>query len=148
MAQHSLSSLANATSYLIPSASDLLLAVPRLLLKAGSVAEHIDSVFDNLRSGGSVIAEPTSANLTNATIVTTSGQTFVQESVAAVAGAAASTPGRFDAMLQSLKHMASLFGYLTSKWAIATFAFVCTCQRIQVKQVQGAGLTNPVRQYC
>jgi hypothetical protein len=44
---------ANVSSYL-PSPADLLLAVPRLLFKAGSLGEHIDNVFGKLRSGGSI----------------------------------------------------------------------------------------------
>ena len=53
---------ANVSSYL-PSPADLLLAIPRLLFKAGSLGEHIDNVFGKLRSGGSIIAEATAANL-------------------------------------------------------------------------------------
>ncbi|ORY16723.1 ubiquitin-protein ligase-like protein [Clohesyomyces aquaticus] len=110
MEQH-ISALANATSFL-PSSSDLLMAVPRLL-------EHIDGIFGKIRSGGSIIAEPT-ANLTNATI-TTSG-TFVQESVAAAATAALSSQNDDSfSPFQSLKNIGSFFGYMTSKWAIGTF---------------------------
>lgn len=106
----------NATSYL-PSPADLVLAVPRLLFKAGSLAEQIDTALAKARSGGSVIAQPTIANATNATFVTT----FVQESVAAAAGAANSAQDDIG-MYQTLKNVVSLFSYITSKWAIATFA--------------------------
>jgi hypothetical protein len=106
----------NATSYL-PSPADLLLAVPRLLLKAGSFAEQVDGALGNLRSGGSIIAQPTLANATNATAFITSPQ----ESVAAAATAANTTQSDAS-MLQTLKNVASLFSYITSKWAIATLA--------------------------
>lgn len=76
---------------------------------------------DMIRSGGSVIAEPTAVNVTNSTITSTAGQ-FVQESVAAVA----SPSGSQDeiSMFQAVKNIASFFSYMTSKWAIATFAIV------------------------
>lgn len=121
-------SLTNVSSYL-PSPADLLLAVPRLLYKAGSLGEHIDGVFGKLRSGGSVIAEPTAANLTNATVATTAGS-FVQESVAAAASA---VPGIQDDMsvFQALKNVGSLFSYITSKWAITTFAIVSLEPQLQ-----------------
>lgn len=118
--------LTNVSSYL-PSPADLLLAVPRLLYKAGSLGEHIDSVFGKLRSGGSIIAEPTAANLTNATVATTAGN-FVQESIAATASAAL---GNQDDMgvFQALKNVGSVFSYITSKWAIATFAIAILLNR-------------------
>lgn len=121
MEQTHYSSLANVTSFL-PSPADLLLAVPRLLSKAGALGEHIDSVFGKIRSGGSIIAEPTAANLTNATAATTSGK-FVQESFVAAASSAA---GNQDDMgvFQALKNVGSFFSYITSKWAIATFTIV------------------------
>lgn len=112
------SSLANVTSYL-PSPADLLFAFPRLLYKAGSFAEHI---ANELRSGGSIIAEPTPSNITNATVSTTGG-TFVQESIAAAASAATSNQDELG-MFQALKNVGSFFSYITSKWAIATFTTV------------------------
>lgn len=105
--------LTNASSYL-PSPADLLMVFPRLFSKASSLGDFI-------RSGGSVIAEPTSANLTNSTVATTVGR-FVQESVAATAPVA--TAQDEIGMFQVLRNAASFFSYMTSKWAIATFAFV------------------------
>ncbi|KAF2467597.1 ubiquitin-protein ligase-like protein [Lindgomyces ingoldianus] len=115
-----LSSLTNATSFL-PSSSDLLMAVPRLLSRAGFFAEHIDGIFGKIRAGGIMIAEPTTSNITNATIATTS-RTFIQESVAAAASATlvSQDDGVFSP-LQALKNVGSFFGYMTSKWAIGTF---------------------------
>ena len=113
--------LSNVTS-LLPSPADLLMVVPRLLSKAGALGEHLDSVFGRLRAGGSVIAEPTLANLTNATAATASGK-FVQESVAAAANAGAALQEDMN-LFQALKNLGSFFSYLTSKWAIATFSIV------------------------
>ncbi|KAF1846720.1 uncharacterized protein K460DRAFT_406911 [Cucurbitaria berberidis CBS 394.84] len=112
------SALTNASSFL-PSPADLLMALPRLLSKASSIG-------DMIRSGGSVIAEPTLANLTNSTITSTAGQ-FVQESVAAVASAAGSRDE--IGMFQAFKNIASFFSYITSKWAIATFAIAILLNR-------------------
>jgi hypothetical protein len=113
--------LTNVSSYL-PSPADLLLAVPRLLYKAGSLGEHLEGVFGKLRSGGSIIAEATAANLTNVTVATTAG-TFVQESAAAVASAVRIEKDNMG-LFQTLKNVGSFFSYITSKWAIATFAIV------------------------
>jgi hypothetical protein len=106
--------MSNNTSF-FPSPADLLMALPRLLSKASSIG-------DMMWSGGSVIAEPTKANLTNSTVATTAGQ-FVQESVAAAASGLATSSDDIG-MFQALKNMASFFSYITSKWAIATFAIV------------------------
>jgi hypothetical protein len=114
MEQHA--TFANVSSFL-PSPADLLMAVPRLLARAGALGEHIDSVFGKIRSGGTIIAEPTVANLTNATTATAAGR-FVQESVAAAAAHAG--------LFQALKNVGSFFSYITSKWAIATFSIVKT----------------------
>jgi hypothetical protein len=105
----------NSSSFL-PSPADLLMALPRLLVKASSLG-------DIMWSGGSVIAEPTKANLTNSTVATTAGQ-FVQESVAAAASGLAAAQQDDVGMFQALKNVASFFSYITSKWAIATFAIV------------------------
>jgi hypothetical protein len=94
------------------------MVLPRLLSKASSLG-------DIMWSGGSVIAEPTKANLTNSTVATTAGQ-FVQESVAAAASGLAASQDDIG-MFQALKNVASFFSYITSKWAIATFAIVSLC---------------------
>lgn len=109
------SAFTNMTAFL-PSPVDLLMVIPRLFGKASSLG-------DMMRSGGSIIAEATMANLTDGTTATISSK-FVQESVAAAAAAAA--PGSNDemSMFQALKNVASFFSYITSKWAIATFAMV------------------------
>ncbi|KAF2855862.1 ubiquitin-protein ligase-like protein [Plenodomus tracheiphilus IPT5] len=111
--------LANVTSY-FPSPADLLMALPRLFSKASSLG-------DMLRSGGSAIAEPTLVNATNSTITMTAGR-FVQESVAA-AVSTASGSGEEISMFQAVKNVASFFSYITSKWAIATFAIAVLLNR-------------------
>ncbi|KAF2736183.1 ubiquitin-protein ligase-like protein [Polyplosphaeria fusca] len=120
------SPLANVTAYL-PSPADLLMVVPRLISRAGAYAEHIDSVFGRIRSGGSVIAEPTMINTTNATVAATSG-TFVQESVAAAAN---TVSGNIEEMsiFQALKNFTSFFSYITSKWAITIFTMAILLNR-------------------
>ena len=105
----------NMTSFL-PSPADLLMVFPRLFGKASEFG-------DMIRSGGSVIAEPTMANLTNGTTATIAGK-FAQESVAAAGAAAASGSTDEISMFQAFKNVASFFSYITSKWAIATFAIV------------------------
>ncbi|KAA8627609.1 F-box and WD domain-containing protein [Pyrenophora tritici-repentis] len=109
--------LTNATSFL-PSPVDLLMALPRLFAKATSLG-------DMMRSGGSIIAEPT-ANLTNTTVTITAS--FVQESVVAVASAASVAEADMTAW-QALRNVATWFSYITSKWAIATFALMIVLNR-------------------
>ncbi|KAH3947041.1 hypothetical protein HBI56_059080 [Parastagonospora nodorum] len=104
--------LSNSSSY-FPSPADLLMVFPRLLSKASSLS-------DLVWSGGSVIAEPTKANMTNTTAAITAGK-FIQESAAAAASGSVASPEEIG-IFQALKNMASFFSYITSKWAIATFA--------------------------
>ncbi|KAF9739376.1 hypothetical protein PMIN06_000923 [Paraphaeosphaeria minitans] len=115
---------ANVTSFL-PSPADLLMAVPRLLSRAGALGEHIDSVFGKIRTGGSIIAEPT-ANLTNATAATTGR--FVQESIAAATNAGLAFQDDMN-FFQALKNVGSFFSYITSKWAIATLSIAIILNR-------------------
>ncbi|KAF1919568.1 hypothetical protein BDU57DRAFT_546198 [Ampelomyces quisqualis] len=110
----------NTTSSYLPSAVDLIMVFPRLLSKASSLS-------DLVWSGGSVIAQPTAANLTNTTVVTTAAQ-FVQESVAPAASGVTASSDEIS-MFQALKNVASFFSYITSKWAIATFAFAILLNR-------------------
>jgi hypothetical protein len=98
-------------SYL-PSPPDFLMGI---LAKASSLS-------DLLWSGQSTIAQPTKADVLNSSVVTTAGQ-FVQQSVAAAASGIAAAPDEIS-MFQALKNVASFFSYITSKWAIATFALV------------------------
>jgi hypothetical protein len=114
--------MSNSSSFL-PSPADLLMALPRLLSRASSLG-------DIMWSGGSVIAEPTKANLTNSTVATTAGQ-FVQESVAAAASGLAISSDDVG-IFQALRNMASFFSYITSKWAIATFAIVSMVARCAI----------------
>jgi hypothetical protein len=95
------------------------MAFPRLLSK-------VSSLSDMVRTGGSVIAEPT-ANLTNSTI--TSTVAFIQESHTAAAAAVASSESDMT-VWQALRNVATWFSYITSKWAIATFAIV-SCSQFQ-----------------
>lgn len=136
------STLANVSS-LLPSPTDLLMAFPRMLFKVGALGEHIDSVLDRIRSGGSVIAAPTIANLTNATTATTSGK-FVQQSVAAAINSGLASNEDMN-LFQTLKNVGSFFSYITSKWAIATFSIVRLCFRyrraLSVKTVALHSLT-------
>ncbi|KAG9200857.1 hypothetical protein G6514_006565 [Epicoccum nigrum] len=113
----------NMTSFL-PSPADLLMVFPRLFDKVSSYGDAILS-----GGSGSVIAEPTMANLTNGTTATTAGK-FVQESVAAAAAASAGSTDDIS-MFQAFKNVASFFTYMTSKWAIATFAIAILLNRTQ-----------------
>jgi hypothetical protein len=55
--------------------------------------------------------------------MTTTTPGFVQESIAAAASSAATLEGDMT-VWQALRNVAAWFSYITSKWAIATFAIV------------------------
>lgn len=110
------------------------MAVPRLAQRLGSFAFHLPDQFDNLlgkvQDGGSVIAEPTTTSSVNATVIT-SAAGFAQDTAAAslAAGAAGTAApavqGWFGWMnFENLRNLGGIFMYLTSRWAMATFAAV------------------------
>ncbi|KAF2494206.1 hypothetical protein BU16DRAFT_583157 [Lophium mytilinum] len=129
--EHPASPLGNATS-IFPNSMDLLMMVPRLLQRAGSFAEHMDTMFGKLRNGGSVIAEPTTSQIVNATI--TRIGTFAQESLAAAATSALRDQDEPPEIgfFQTLKSVGGFFSYMTSKWAIATFVTFYASSRVPI----------------
>lgn len=106
---HLKSSASNASSLLDPSLMDLLLVVPRIVLRAGTFAlvtipERIDSIV--LRDmAGTVIAGAAGG-----------------EDAQPVIDAAASEPS--GTALATLA-VGGVFSYLTSKWALTCFTVVC-----------------------
>ena len=109
---------------------DLLLAVPRMVVRAGSFAfvtipERIDNLL-GIRAGGSVIAEATGQGAQSIASAAVSGA----QGAAATAAAAAATEGPEGGMLshvlsfQHLRNFSGVFGYLTSKWALCCFTVV------------------------
>ncbi|KAF2808409.1 uncharacterized protein BDZ99DRAFT_572278 [Mytilinidion resinicola] len=124
------SPLMNSTS-IFPNSMDLLMVVPRLLQRAGSFAEHMDTMFGKLRSGGSVIAGPTTSQIANATI--TRIGTFAQESISSAATSALRDQDDTAGMsfFQTMKSVGGFFNYMTSKWAIATFVTAILLNRTQ-----------------
>ncbi|KAF2275541.1 ubiquitin-protein ligase-like protein [Westerdykella ornata] len=128
------SSLTNATAYL-PSPADLLLVFPRLLYRAGLVPDHFDGLVAKIRSGGPNIAGPTAANVTNATLLSSTlantANTFVQQSTAAATAGATSPQSDTYDMILAFKHVGTLFEYLATKYAIATMATAILLNRTQ-----------------
>lgn len=134
-----------SNSSLIPSAMDLLLVVPRLAHRAGSLAfyhmpEAMDNIAGKIWNGGSMIADATAQQTANSTITNTSAA-FVQSTAAAVLDAALregstwqdtgaageDTTSMFGLVIQGIgrvKNFGGVFSYLTSKWALATFTAV------------------------
>ncbi len=126
-------SLLNSTASLAPSAMDLFMAVPRLAQRAGSFAflympEHLDNLIGKMRQGGSVIAEATSEAVLNATEITKPG-TLAESSGIAPATSATSASNSSGASsvfsFQHIRNLGGIFSYMTSRWALATFAVVC-----------------------
>lgn len=125
----------NATSYLNPSPRDLLLAIPRVVHRAGTFAfftlpEHLDSLLSN-RYGVRIIPEATAGGVS--LLATTPGAAFVPQDQAAgaMAGATAAVGGG-DTMggvesamgLNSVRGFGGILSYLTSKWALSCFTMV------------------------
>lgn len=132
-----------ANSSLIPSAMDLLLVVPRLAQRAGSFAldympEAVDNIAGKIWSGGSMIADATHQQTTaNMTITNATSSTFAQNTGASMletsireawnkAGDESSSSLLMSVGqgLAKLKNVGGIFSYLTSRWAITTFAVV------------------------
>lgn len=128
-------SATNLTSYLHSIPKDLLLLVPRIVLRTGSFAfvtipEQLDHVL-GLRNGGRVIAEATrdgtqnmaSAALTSAGLA--QGATpGIAEAVAAEATAAQGSSLSQVFTFQQIRNFGGVFSYVTSKWALGCFVVV------------------------
>lgn len=131
---HVKASASNATSFLHPSPRDLLLAVPRMIARAGSFAfvtvpERMDSLL-GLRHSGSVIAEATGGRAQNISRAALSGLGSAQGTAAATAAEAGIAEGTSGGMLshtlsfQQIRNFGGVFTYMTSKWALGCFTLV------------------------
>ncbi|KAF2747801.1 hypothetical protein M011DRAFT_422795 [Sporormia fimetaria CBS 119925] len=101
-------SFTNITSYL-PSSADLLFAVPRLISKVTSFTGNQNSPLS--LPSTPIAIEPTAADHPNANITSVFTQRLPPGSTALSQ----------RTMLETIKNAVTLFGYTTSKWAIATF---------------------------
>ncbi|KAI9874904.1 MAG: hypothetical protein M1830_009140 [Pleopsidium flavum] len=134
-------SAGNATSYLNPSPMDLLLAVPRMLLRAGSFAfvtvpEHIDNMVAR-GFAGTVIASATGGEAQQAVAAAVSGAGLAQGTAAATvatAGAERAHAGGLSQAFafQNIRNFGGVFSYLTSKWALGCFTVAIVLNRTQV----------------
>jgi hypothetical protein len=129
----------NATVSLLPSPADLALALPRLAQRAGSLVLgllEVDSILSLVRDSGSVIADATPAETSklnrtisaavdalNASITSPPGSvpTWTQAPPAKAGFMATLTEGM---SWQRISNFDSIFSYLASRWAIATFVIV------------------------
>ena len=135
-------SAVNATSSMRPTPKDLLLALPRLIVRVGTFAfstlpDHFDSVLTNhyhMRT----IPDATGEGATFAAV--TDAATFLQARDAA--GTAGSSPlgsggetiaaaGGFSNGLgfHSVRGFGGILSYLTSRWALSCFTMVCSLDR-------------------
>ena len=129
-------SATNITSNLLhPSPKDLLLLVPRIVLRAGSFAfvtipEQLDHIL-GLRNDGRVIAEATrdgaqnmaSAALTSAGLAQGAAP-GIAEPVAAEATAGLGSSFSQAFTFQQIRNFGGVFSYVTSKWALGCFVVV------------------------
>ncbi|KAK4544849.1 hypothetical protein LTR36_003753 [Oleoguttula mirabilis] len=129
----------------IPSALDLLLVVPRLAQRAGSLfhmPEAMDNIAGKIWNGGSMIADATGQQTANSTITNTSAAfaastgavldaTFSQAWQEAGEETASSMFGFVLQGIGKLKNLGGIFSYLTSRWALATFAVAIILNRTQ-----------------
>lgn len=130
-------SLRNASLALLPSPADLLFAVPRFARKASSFAllylpEQLDGLFSIARNSGTVIADATKTSLSrNMTLMTSTpamlrppvaSQTSIPDAAEAGSTVLSSIYESFS--LDGLRNFDSVFSYLASRWAIATFFVV------------------------
>lgn len=131
--------------------TDLLLVFPRLAQRAGlylHVPEVVEDVVGKVLSGGSTIAQATGEDAAiNATLANTTSaavqEAFAQstaEGVQAVfqkaweQGTSSDGSSLFGVVLQvvgRIKNFGGIFAYLTSRWALATFAAAIILNRAQ-----------------
>jgi hypothetical protein len=120
---------------------DLLLVVPRLAQRAGTFAyDHMPDAVDNIAgkiwSGGSVIADATAQQTTANITITNTSSAFAQNTASALEAGireALSKAGDDSSStlmmsigqgLAKVKNVGGIFSYLTSRWALTTFAVV------------------------
>lgn len=127
---HLKASAGDATSYFNPSAMDLLLLLPRMVLRAGTFAlvtvpERIDSMV--LRGmAGTVIASATGADAQVAAGVPVSSFQGPAAATVAAAGTEGVQGGGFSQAFafQNIRNFGGVFTYLTSRWALGCFTVV------------------------
>ena len=131
---HVKASTSNATTLLSPSPKDLLLALPRMVARAGSYAlgtvpDRVDS-FLGLRHSGSIIAEATGGGTQNMHPAALSDIGSAYRTAAATAAETGAAEGPSGGTLshalsfQQIRNFGGVFTYMTSKWALACFTLV------------------------
>lgn len=126
----------NVTNY-VPSARDLALAGPRMVMKLGSfltVPETVDNIL-GIRMGARMIPEATGAGIpdpaetiTSAAvagirqIVETASETITEENLMA--------SSKFS--LESARSLGGLFAYATSKWALGCIVMAVVLNRTHI----------------
>jgi len=134
-------SVASNSSY-IPSAKDLLLVLPRLAQRAGSFALSMDNIAGRIFHGGSVIADATGQHpVAESTITNMSAfaqstasvldATFREAWTDSVDDASGSLFVSVTHFVTKMKSFGGIFSYLTSKWALTTFAAAVILNRTQ-----------------
>lgn len=125
----------NLTAYLNPSPKDLLMVLPRIIIRAGSftfitVPEQLDNIF-GLRAGGRAIAEATREGAHNMASAALSSAALVPGSAAGNVGAIATeaiqeqgSTLRESFSFQHIRNFGGVFSYITSKWALGCFTMV------------------------
>ncbi|KAM3069409.1 hypothetical protein ACMFMG_005515 [Clarireedia jacksonii] len=127
----------NITQY-VPSAKDLALAGPRMVMKLGSfltIPEAVDNIF-GARMGARMIPEATAAGLPDpgetitaaaaASIrhaVATGTETLAEENIVAA-------PAKFS--LDSVRSIGGLFSYATSRWALGCIVMAIVLNRTHI----------------
>jgi hypothetical protein len=141
--------IASNTSVVL-SAMDLLMVLPRLAHRAGSFLHMPEDIMEKVWNGGSTIAHATAgeealnATITNVTSVAATAQEAIAQSTTAgmqaafqrawIQGTTTEGSSIFGMMLQTMariKNFGGIFSYLTSRWALATFAAAIILNRAQ-----------------
>jgi hypothetical protein len=127
----------NVTQY-VPSAKDLALAGPRMVMKLGSfltVPEAVDNIF-GARMGARMIPEATSAGLPDPReTITAAAAAGLRQAVDMGADTLTrenivTAPTRSS--LDSVRSIASLFNYATSRWALGCIVMAVVLNRTHI----------------
>lgn len=126
----------NITNY-VPSARDLALAGPRMVMKLGSlltVPETVDNIL-GIRMGGRIIPEATGAGIPDSMETITSAavagiRQLAEDRAETITEENLMTNSKFS--LESARSLGGLFTYATSKWALGCIVMAVVLNRTHI----------------
>jgi hypothetical protein len=128
----------NATQY-VPSAKDLALAGPRMMMKLGSfltVPDAVDNVF-GIRLGQRIIPEATGAGIVDAVTTAAAGGVGATDAIQAGTQVLVEMDEQVNGLstrftMEGIRSLGNVFSYATSKWALGCVIVAVVLNRTYV----------------